>query len=90
VEKTTKACPGCKRPIEKNKGCDHMECTYIFLVPGEEVGFSLNVTLRLIDMIGAKCHVHFCWKCLKPYYASSTLARNTGSHCVCHGGLNEG
>lgn len=40
MEKTTKACPGCKRPIEKNKGCDHMECTYIFPVAREEVGVS--------------------------------------------------
>lgn len=28
VEKTTKACPGCKRPIEKNRGCDHMTCKF--------------------------------------------------------------
>lgn len=24
--KTTKKCPQCKSPIEKNKGCDHMHC----------------------------------------------------------------
>jgi hypothetical protein len=28
VEATTKPCPGCARPIEKNNGCDHMECEF--------------------------------------------------------------
>lgn len=26
VESTTKRCPGCSWPIEKNKGCLHMTC----------------------------------------------------------------
>ncbi|KAL3433680.1 hypothetical protein BDV09DRAFT_196483 [Aspergillus tetrazonus] len=26
VEETTKRCPGCQWPIEKNDGCDHMTC----------------------------------------------------------------
>ncbi|KAL4907137.1 hypothetical protein BDW74DRAFT_148637 [Aspergillus multicolor] len=26
VENTTKRCPGCQWPIEKNSGCDHMTC----------------------------------------------------------------
>jgi len=26
VQATTKQCPGCQRPIEKNEGCDHMTC----------------------------------------------------------------
>ncbi|KAL4806762.1 hypothetical protein BDV18DRAFT_138163 [Aspergillus unguis] len=26
VEQTTKRCPGCQWPIEKNDGCDHMTC----------------------------------------------------------------
>lgn len=25
-KKTTKACPSCQAPIEKNDGCDHMVC----------------------------------------------------------------
>jgi hypothetical protein len=26
LKSTTKACPKCKSPIEKNNGCDHMSC----------------------------------------------------------------
>lgn len=26
MKQTTKQCPGCRWPIEKNKGCDHMTC----------------------------------------------------------------
>jgi ariadne-1 len=26
LQKTTKACPQCKAPVEKNKGCNHMTC----------------------------------------------------------------
>lgn len=26
VEETTRRCPGCRAPIEKTKGCDHMTC----------------------------------------------------------------
>ncbi|CBF89173.1 Rcat domain-containing protein [Aspergillus nidulans FGSC A4] len=28
VEETTKRCPGCQWPIEKNDGCDHMTCKH--------------------------------------------------------------
>ncbi|CAG2112401.1 unnamed protein product [Medioppia subpectinata] len=27
IASTTKSCPGCGSPIEKNYGCDHMTCT---------------------------------------------------------------
>jgi len=28
VDKFARACPGCKRPIQKTSGCDHMTCEY--------------------------------------------------------------
>ena len=28
IQRSTKPCPRCKAPIEKNKGCDTMTCTY--------------------------------------------------------------
>jgi hypothetical protein len=28
VQSTTKNCPGCRWPIEKNHGCSHMTCKY--------------------------------------------------------------
>lgn len=28
VQARTKPCPGCRRPIEKNGGCDHMKCKF--------------------------------------------------------------
>jgi hypothetical protein len=30
VKKTTKPCPGCRWPIEKNDGCSHMTCKSSF------------------------------------------------------------
>jgi flagellar biosynthesis GTPase FlhF len=29
VQATTKPCPGCRWPIEKNRGCSHMTCKFI-------------------------------------------------------------
>ncbi|KAF9884693.1 hypothetical protein FE257_001322 [Aspergillus nanangensis] len=29
IHNTTKQCPGCSWPIEKNAGCDHMTCQYL-------------------------------------------------------------
>lgn len=26
IKSISKSCPGCKRPIEKSYGCDHMTC----------------------------------------------------------------
>lgn len=28
VKKLSKPCPGCRVPIQKNRGCDHMRCQY--------------------------------------------------------------
>jgi hypothetical protein len=29
VEEISKQCPGCKRPVEKVDGCDHMTCKFL-------------------------------------------------------------
>jgi hypothetical protein len=29
IATTTRSCPGCKRYIEKNGGCDHITCEYL-------------------------------------------------------------
>jgi hypothetical protein len=29
INSTTKMCPGCQWPIEKNAGCSHMSCKYL-------------------------------------------------------------
>jgi hypothetical protein len=91
VEATTKPCPGCARPIEKNNGCDHMECEFcsFYFVRGWWRGVKAVFEMEICDGMliwvqGAKCRVHFCWKCLLPYYASGDFARSTGGYCVCH------
>lgn len=35
MKQTTKQCPGCKWPIEKNRGCDHMTCKFDFPFPSD-------------------------------------------------------
>ena len=30
LKEKAKTCPGCKRPIEKINGCDHMTCMWTF------------------------------------------------------------
>jgi hypothetical protein len=35
IATTTRSCPGCKRYIEKNGGCDHITCEYLL---GESTG----------------------------------------------------
>lgn len=58
MAKIAKICPGCKRPIEKSYGCDHMTCKSI-----------LSSVSSLIDnsLSGTKCRHEFCWRCLAPY-----------------------
>lgn len=41
MKQTTKQCPGCQWPIEKNRGCDHMTCKLGFLFPPDASFFVL-------------------------------------------------
>lgn len=45
MKQTTKQCPGCKWPIEKNKGCDHMTCKPGILFPSDST-FKFSKTLN--------------------------------------------
>ncbi|KAL4972152.1 hypothetical protein BDW66DRAFT_9506 [Aspergillus desertorum] len=46
VEETTKRCPGCQWPIEKNDGCDHMTCKSDLPFLSFAVGLSIAKTIR--------------------------------------------
>lgn len=60
ISETTKKCPGCKSPIQKNYGCDHMSCKFMY----EE---SYQYKYVLTNRLGSKCKHEFCWLCLAPY-----------------------
>lgn len=74
VQSTTKQCPGCRWPIEKNDGCEHMTCesfeihyssstpSGVFLSTMNSVG--LPVWLKWLTGIGIKCRHEFCWHCM--------------------------
>lgn len=58
IQETAKACPGCKRPVEKSYGCDHMTCK-----------FKPFLEKSSTDCVppGTKCRHEFCWQCLALY-----------------------
>jgi hypothetical protein len=48
MEATTKKCPGCNRPIEKNRGCDHIECEFFFCLRKDGVEGLWNIRLTCV------------------------------------------
>lgn len=74
MAKIAKTCPGCKRPIEKSYGCDHMTC---------ELSSDRCVLFADLARSGTKCRHEFCWQCLAPYKKRTDrdyqgVAHNTG------------
>jgi len=60
-----KRCPGCHSPIEKNKGCDRIECTY-----------SQRLVLRAYWLMGIQrhkmlAHILLALSCLLPRHPSN-------------------
>lgn len=61
-QRTTKTCPKCASPIEKNDGCDHMTCELI-KHPQTSLADSWTTGRR------KGCGHEFCWLCLASYDA---------------------
>ena len=47
-----KPCPRCKRPVEKNGACSHMQC-----------GAAAHGNASQAIARGLGCGAHFCWTC---------------------------
>jgi hypothetical protein len=61
IKETTKLCPGCSWPIEKNNGCDHMKCkcflvTYLVLSLFPFSSFNQDQDRRILSI---SCGVSF-------------------------------
>lgn len=58
-EMKAKACPGCKAPVQKEGGCDYMNCK----------AFTPTSTLWhvLTSVVGKRCGHQYCWGCLADY-----------------------
>ncbi|XP_068763396.1 E3 ubiquitin-protein ligase ARIH2 isoform X2 [Struthio camelus] len=81
----TKDCPKCNICIEKNGGCNHMQCSKCKHGPlYKEVSICVhNVNSRKPSQKGMKCFPYFCWMCLgdwkthgSEYYECSRYKEN--------------
>eukprot|EP01052_Picozoa_sp_SAG31_P045533 SAG31_NODE_8350_length_1468_cov_1.474799_2_plen_172_part_00 len=64
-----KPCPNCKRPVEKNGACSHMQCG------AAASGDATNAMNR-----GLGCGTHFCWTC--GWYDKGNPRRFASHQCV--------
>lgn len=57
IQGTTKPCPGCRWPIEKNAGCAHMTCKF-------NAHFIASCFGQVLTPTGTQCSHQFCWNCM--------------------------
>ena len=86
LEKSATACPGCGVHVEKSHGCNHV-CAKTF------IGCLMNIQLRTgmtttcwccIQMVCARCKVHFCYRCGAKLLASNPYAHFSTAGFPCY------
>ncbi|PQE24657.1 Ring finger domain-containing protein [Rutstroemia sp. NJR-2017a WRK4] len=100
VKETTKLCPGCSCPIEKNNGCDHMRslrislsffCRSVPLVKIKTERSRVSAVehfpsyFPLQRLLSIRCRHEFCYECLADYHDILILGNSVHAEtCIYH------